>query len=326
VSPQARTRTLVGAAAAVSAALVVGIALLQAEDGESSGEGGTGRPPPLELGILVRDDDLARSLRAAERLYDSGRREEARLRFEDLLREHPGSVEAAVGAAVASWPEGTVRRLEGVVAENPASGVARLHLGLALFADGSAGAAADEWRQAERSDPDSPAALRAEDLLHPEVAPGRPPFVWPVGRQAGLAGLSPARQLVELERRAEAGGAEDWLRYGIGLQRAGRRVSAERAFARAAERSPGDLGAQVAAAVGRFDKDDPSQMFSRLGPLSQRNPRAGVIRYHLGLGLTWIGAVDEAERQLRLAIDAEPEGFYGREAERLLSRLEAARS
>jgi hypothetical protein len=203
-------------------------------------------------------------------------------------------VEAAVGAGVASWPEGTVRRLEGVVAENPASGVARLHLGLALFADGSAGAAADEWRQVERSDPDSPAALRAEDLLHPDVAPGRPPFVWPVGRQAGLAGLSPARQLAELERRAEAGGAEDWLRYGIGLQRAGRPVSAERAFARAAERSPRDLDAQVAAAVGRFDKDDPSRMFSRLGPLSQRNPRAGVIRYHLGLGLTWIGAVDEA--------------------------------
>jgi tetratricopeptide (TPR) repeat protein len=326
MSPRSRTRLLVGVAAVVSAVLVVGVTVLQVEDGEGAGEAGAERAPPLELGIVVRDDALARSLRAAEELYDAGRREAARRRFEELLAEHPNSTEAAVGAAIASWPEGTLRRLQGLVAERPSSGVARLHLGLALLADGREAAAADEWRQVGARDADSPAALRAEDLLHPEAAPGRPPFVWPLARQPGLAGLSPARQLAELERRAQAGGAGDWLRYGIALQRVGRPVSARRAFARAVELAPDDLDAQVAAAVGRFDKDDPSQMFSRLGPLSQRNPRAAVVRYHLGLGLTWIGAVEEARRQLRLAAEAEPQGFYGREAERLLSRIEGAGS
>lgn len=322
MSPPTRTRVLVGVAAALSAALVVGVTVLQAGDGESQDETPARRPPPLELGVLVRNDSLARSLRAAETLYDEGRRGAASRRFEELLREHPDSIEAAVGAAVASWPAGARRRLESVVAEHPASGVARLHLGLVLFTDGREAAAAEAWRQAEARDPDSPAALRAEDLLHPEAAPGRPPFIWPTGRQPGLAGVSPARQLATLRSRARAGGADDWLRYGIALQRVGRPVSARRAFDRAAELDPDDLDAQVAAAVGRFEKNNPSGMFSRLGPLAQRNPRSAAVRFHLGLGLTWIGAVDEAKRQLRLAVESQPRGFYGRQAERLLSRLE----
>ena len=319
VSPHARTRVLVAAAAAVSAAVVVGVTVLQTEDG-SAGEPGAALPaPPLELGLLARDDPETRALREAESLFDDGERSSARQRFEEILADDPGSVEAAVGQAIAAWPDGTVERLGRLVDEKPESGVARLHLGLALLASGEAEAAASELREAQRRDPDSPAALRAEDLLHPEMAPGRPPFVAPFPERPELEGLPPDRQLVELERRAEAGGAADWLLLGTAYQRAGRPVSASDAFVRAAELEPENLAARVAAAVGRFDKDDPSETFSRLGPLARDHPRAGVVRYHLGLGLSWLGSLEEAKRQLRQARG----GFYGREAERLLSRLEA---
>lgn len=324
MSQRTRARVLAGLAAAASAALVVGVTVLQAGDGGSS-EPEAAQPerpsPPLELGLLVRDDAEARALREAETLLEEGDRDEALARFEELLADDPESVEAAVGAAIAAWPDATVERLEQVVGTSPESGVAHLHLGFALLAGGDAEGAAVAWREAKRRDPDSPAAVRADDVLHPQFAPGRPPFVAPLEAPPELAGLSPEEQLEELERQAQGGSVEEWLAYGIGLQRVGRPVSAREAFERAADADPNSLPARVAAALGRFDKDDPSQAFSRLGPLADSD-EDGVVRYHLGLALSWIGQVEEATRQLRLARNADPDGFYGREADRLLDRLE----
>jgi tetratricopeptide (TPR) repeat protein len=214
-----------------------------------------------------------------------------------------------------------VSRLDSLAAGEPASSLVLFHLGLAQLASGDREAAVASWKEAERVDPDSPAALRAEDVLHPEFAPGRPPFVAPLDAPPELEGLSPEEQLAELERLARNGGVEERLRYGIALQRVGRPVSAREAFASALEADARSLPARVAAALGRFDKDDPSQAFSRLGPLADSD-EDGVVRYHLGLALSWIGQVEEAQRQLRLARDADPDGFYGREAARLLERLE----
>jgi tetratricopeptide (TPR) repeat protein len=236
------------------------------------------------------------------------------------LRSNPSSLEAAVGAAVAAWPAGTVERLRDLAAEHPDSALVRLHLGLALYAEGKAKEAEAEWRQAQSRDPDTPAAVRAEDLLHPDMAPGRPFFFPATAAGPDLEGLSAAEQLEELERRADGGGVEDLLLYGVALQRIGRPISAQKAFDRALAREPENLDAQVAAAVARFDKDAPERAFSRLGPLARDHPRAGVARFHLGLLLLWIRAVDEARRQLELAV--ETRGFYAREARELLVRLE----
>lgn len=322
-----RARVLVGLAAAAAAALVVGVTVLQAEDESSAPETAAEEPapPPLELGLALRDDPQAEALRDAEQVLEEGDREAARARFEELLAEDPGSVEAAVGTAIAAWPDGTLSRLEQLAADHPASGVVLFHLGLARLASGDRGAAVESWEEAERADPDSPAALRAEDALHPEFAPGRPPFVAPIEAPAELEGLSPEEQVAELARQAEAGGVEEKLAYGIALQRVGRPVSAREAFADAAAADPANLPARVAAALGRFDKDDPSQAFSRLGPLADAD-EGGVVRYHLGLALSWIGQVEEAKRQLRLAREEAQGGFYGREAERLLDRLEDVES
>jgi tetratricopeptide (TPR) repeat protein len=322
---KSRARVLVGLAAAAAAAVVVGVAVLQGGGDEAPAATTEAAPPapPLELGLLARSDEEAEALREAERLVDEGDRAGGRARFEEILAESPDSVEAAVGAAIAAWPEGTVERLEALAAEYPSSGVARLHLGLALLASGDEEGARVAWQEAGRVEPDSPAALRAEDLLHPQFAPGHPPFVAPLGAPPGLDGLSPEEQLDELERQAAAGGIDERLVYGIALQRVGRPVSARAAFESALEADPDSLAAEVAVAVGRFDKDDPSQAFSRLGPLADEDEN-GVVRYHLGLALSWLGQVDEAIRQLEMARRADPEGFYGREAERLLDRLEDA--
>jgi tetratricopeptide (TPR) repeat protein len=316
VSPRTRVRLLVGAIALAAAAVAVAGGLLL--DGE---EPRAGEPPPLELGVLPSEDPRARALVAAERAYEQGRIAEARRRFETILGSSPSSLEAAVGAAVAAWPDATVERLRQLADDHPDSGVVRLHLGLALHAEGKTEEAESQWREAEERDPDTPAALRAEDLLHPDMAPGRPFFFPSVLPEPALEeGLTPAEQLAQLERRAESGDVDDLVAYGVALQRVGRPVSARAAFEQALARAPESLEAQVAAAVGRFDKDAPEEAFSRLGPLARDHPRAGVVRFHLGLLLLWIRAVDEARRQLELA--AETRGFYGREARKLLARLE----
>jgi tetratricopeptide (TPR) repeat protein len=327
VSRKARVRLVVGAVALAAAGIAVAGGLFL--DGEEPAaretrplqEPAAREPPPLELGPFDAESPQARDLAAAERAYEQGRIAEARRRFEAVLGSDPSSVEAAVGAAIASWPDATVERLRELAVEHPNSALVRLHLGLALYAQRDMDEAESEWRQAEEREPDSPAALRAEDLLHPNMAPGRPLFVArETSRPALPADLTVAEQLAELKRRAQSGDAEDLLAYGAALQRVGRPISARAAFEDAVASDPKSLDAQVAAAVARFDKDAPEEAFSRLGALTRDHPRAGVVRYHLTLLLLWIRAVDEARRQLELT--AESKGLYAREARRLLARLE----
>jgi tetratricopeptide (TPR) repeat protein len=330
MSPRARAVAVVAAVAALAAGVTVAGALLQGGDtgGEVHGRTDTSEPaapepPALELAVLDRDDADARALREAERLYEEGERDEAQRRFEALAERDPASVEAAVGAAVAAWPDETVERLEEIVEREPESGVARLNLGLALLAEGDVDAARTQWREAERRDPDTAAALRADDLLNPDSPPGRPQLVLE-SFPRDLARLAVERRLERLETRAASGDARDWLLLGSALADAGRRLSAGRAFDRAVELDPASLEAHVGAALARFDKDDPSDAFSRLGPLAARNPDSAIVRFHLGLALLWLPDVEEARNQLTHARTVDPAGFYGRQAARVLDTLAEA--
>jgi tetratricopeptide (TPR) repeat protein len=271
---------------------------------------------------VLRDDAEARALRRAERAYDRGDRPAARQQFTALLEQHPESLQAAVGAAITAWPTATVSRLRQLAAEHPRSSLVQLHLGLALYASGDDRGAAAAWRRALEVEPDTPSAVRAEDLLHPEMAPGRPFFYPSFGPRLDLGG-APASQLDTLRRVAARGGVRDKILYGVALQRVGRFVSAREAFAAARASAPQSLDAQVADAVGRFTKAAPADSFSRLGPLAEAHPRSPVVRFHLGLLLLWLREVKEARRQLQRAADADRGGFYGKEARALLSRLEA---
>jgi len=322
VSARTRIRLIVGLLALVAAAVVAGVALIGR--GDSSPER---KPPALELSVILGDDAEAQALRAAERAYDSGRTEEARSQFAAVLRDHPDSVEAAVGAAIAAWPDGTLERLRQLEASHPRSALVALHLGLSLYADGEQEEAAAAWRKAVEVEPDSQSAVRAGDLLHPDMAPGLPSFFTTLRAPEGLAGKPAQEQLDALEQAARDGGdADDWILYGTALQRVGKPLSARAAFDRALDLAPERLDAKVAAAVGRFDKGDPSAAFSRLGPLARDNPDSALVRFHLGVLLLWIRDVKDARTQLEKAAATRPESLYSREAKSLLSRLEDIRT
>ena len=310
--------------AALAAVVVAGAAVLSAEDvptRETATRVGKPRQgaPSLVLDLGVRDDAEARDLRQAAGLHNAGRLEEAGR----LFARHD-SLEAKVGAAFAGWPgsngSASLDRVEQLGALYPRSALAQLHLGLARFWAGEAGAI-EAWREAREVEPDTLYAVRANDLLHPEFAPGLPVFVAAAKPPRELEGKRPAAQLEALREAAALGRLDAMLLYGTALQRLGRPVSAQRVYDQAARAHPDDPEALAASAVGRYTKERPAGAFSRLGPLTRRFPGAATVRFHLGLLLLWQRDVAEAKRQLRLAAAAEPRSRLAREAERYLEAL-----
>jgi tetratricopeptide (TPR) repeat protein len=317
VSPRARTSIIVAAIALLAAAAVAAAAVLSAEEIETDPAAESQpkpRPgsPPLELSFGIRDDNEARELCRAVQLYDAGRRAQAGRIFSRF-----DSLEAKLGAAFAAWPR-TEDRVEQLGALYPRSALVQLHLGLARLWAG-AGDAGGAWREARDVEPDTPYAVWADDLIHPELAPGLP-LCTPSFRYR-IDGESPAAQLNKLRASRTARGL---LVYGIALQRLGRPLSARRAFADALRLAPNDVDALVADAVGRYEKSDPAGAFSRLGPLTRRFPGSASVRFHLGVLLLWQGDLREAKRQLRLAQAAEPGRGIAREAGRYRQELEKA--
>jgi tetratricopeptide (TPR) repeat protein len=316
VSARARTALVVAALAGLAAVAVATAAVLSADEVEGPGEAAQAQPregvPPLALSLGLRDDAEAKELRRAADLYEAGKREQAGRIFARF-----DSLEAKLGAAFAAWP-GSEDRVEQLGALYPRSALVQLHLGLARFWAGTGGALT-AWREARDAEPDTPYAVRADDLIHPELAPGLPVFTPSFPYR--VEGETPAAQLAALEADRSVRGR---LLYGIALQRLGKPLSARRAFAAALRLEPDGVDPLVADAVGRYAKSDPSAAFSRLGPLSQRFPRSASVRFHLGVLLLWQGDVEEARRQLRLAVEAEPGSRLAREAQRYLDEVAQA--
>ena len=200
--------------------------------------------------------------------------------------------------ALDAWPAGTVRRLRILAEQHPRSALVRLELGVALAFSGRDADARAAWLAAEQAQPDSPSAVRAEDLRHPDTPPGRPPFV---------PSFTRPRTAVQTH-----------LARGVQLQAALRPVSAAREFAAAARLAPDDPEALVAEAVGRYSKEAPARAFSRLGPLSQRFPHAQTVRFHLGLLLIYLNELSAARRELRLARAEGAGTLLGKRAQILL--------
>jgi Flp pilus assembly protein TadD len=318
MSPRTRVALLVAVlAAAAAGATVAATVLIWGGDSHAARQVGLrpGAPPFLLDELGVRIDPEAERLRRAERLYGRGDRTAA-----GRLLAGDQSLGARIGAALARWPRATITELDALAHAYPRSAFVRLHLGLALAWARRDAEARRAWRAAEQVGPDSPSGVRAESLLHPELAPGLPVFV-PSFNPASNFPDSPQAQLAGLARAARRPSWRDKLLYGVALQRLERPVSAERQYAAAARLAPNEPEARAAAAVGLFDKERPALAFSRLGPLTQTFPRAQTVRFHLGLLLLWIGQVQKAKEELRLARAEGPKTVLGSQANALLSRL-----
>jgi tetratricopeptide (TPR) repeat protein len=323
MSPRARIIVIAVAAACLAAGGTVALAVIT-----SNGKGGKENQPvplagapPLALDLGVRTDPEARALRRADRLLKKRRAAAARIfaRYD--------SPAAEIGAAIATWPDDSLSKIERLAGEQPKDSLVLLHLGYANLWAGKSEQADAAWRRAASAQPDTMSAQRADDALHPGFPPGEPLFVPSFEPPARLANLSPPRQLELLATDASRPNARAKLLYGLALQRLGRRLSAQRQYEDAARVAPNDPETKVAAALGRFDKSNPSAAFSRLGPLTRRYPRAATVRFHLGLMLLWMaraqpGALAEGRRQLRLAAKEQPGSPLAREAKRLLAGLE----
>jgi len=79
----------------------------------------------------------------------------------------------------------------------------------------------------------------------------------------------------------------------------------------------------VAAAVGLFSKAKPELAFSRFGPLIRPYPRSQSVRFHLGELLIWIGRLQKARQELRLAVAEGRTTPLGTTAREFLARLPA---
>jgi hypothetical protein len=276
--------------------------------------------PPLWRAVGVRTDAAARDLAKAQTLYTRGDTAAAAA----LFAKHD-SLEAKVGLALARWPDESLARLEQLAKLYPDLAVVQLHLGLArLWAN--AGDPVSAWQAALEAEPDTPYAIVAGNLLHPDLPRGLPAFIPSFSAPPSVTALPPVRQLEALRANATRGGLRDQLLYGVGLQRVGRPVSAARVFDRTARRYPHEIEALVAAAVGAFDKDAPAGAFGKLGPLSARYPDETTVRFHLGVLLLWTGRIKPAERQFRLAMRSQPASPLAREAARYLATIKAAQS
>ena len=321
MSARTRVLTIAGLAAALAVAAIVGATLLQSRSaGDGTAAGGSvtkprGRAAAL-LDLGVRDDAEARALSRAAALYRNGRRQQAGRIF---ARYH--SLPAQIGAAFAAWPDGGLDTLKQLVASHPRSALAELHLGWAYYWSGRNADAVRAWGQAVKVEPDSSAAVSASDVLHPSFPPGLPYIVTTLQPPPGVASLPAAQELRALQRAAARPDANAKLLYGVALWNLRRPLSAEREFRAAVALAPNDPMALTAAAVGAFSKARPVLAFSQLGPLTGTFPRAGVVRFHLGVLLLWTRELAKARKQLQLAVSLDPRSPYAAQAKRLLSAL-----
>jgi len=208
---------------------------------------------------------------------------------------------SAVRAAFAAWPRRTLVDLEVLATRYPRDPVVQFNYGSVLFCAGYTDDAVQAYRAAKQSGRDTQYRITADNLLHPQFFDQGYPIFEPTSR-------------------------DPLLIRGNLLQREGHQVSAERLYARAARLHPNDPEALTAAAVGRFDEDDLNASFSRLGPLARRFPRSQTVRYHLGLLLVWIGDAKQGIAEFRIVRRLGPDTTLGREAARLLERVQSTGS
>lgn len=329
--------------AIAAAVVVVGLALLAARDDVAEttsaaavAEPLAGRPPiviPPEEG---RPADPAERVEWAETLAQREPGPESALRLAAALveAERPAEAEAILAAAVESAPEEgapaaglalvryddadpdpAIDELRRLVAEFPEDAFVRFSLGEALLWAGRRAEGEAELRRLRDAAPEDFYGVAADDLIHPGMLSGYPPFI--------AAGGPPDTDLEALATAAAArpDDADAQIAYAAALLAAGRRAEAREAFDAAQIADPGSLEAQVGTVMASFRKDDTASAFRSLGPLVRDNPEAASPRLHLALVLLWLRQNEPARAELRQIVENSEPGPLRTAAERLLQSL-----
>lgn len=205
---------------------------------------------------------------------------------------------AAVRAAMTEPTRQAAKALEPLAQADPGDPVVQYNYAAALYCGGYFNEATTAFEQAKKAGPDTWYRVQADLLLHPQFftkAGTYPPFTYT--------------------------GHDPLLVAGMVQQRQFHQVSAEKLWAKAAKEEPSSDVAQVAAAVGRFDMDDLTASFSRLGPLTRRFPKSQSVRFHLGLLLAWTGQRQQAVTEFRKAVALGAHTELGRESRAFLDGL-----
>ncbi len=317
VSPRTRVLTIVAVAACAAVAATVGSTLLQSRGQGTTAPGEVTKPQPghplVFLDFGVRGDPEAKQLTRAANLLNDGKVADAAAIFG---RYH--SVQAQIGLAFARWPAGGLDDLKRLVNLHPASPTVQFHLGMAYYWSGRVADAARTWEGVAARYPDSPESVEAQNFLYPKFKSGLPLILTTVGEPSAPSLAEQLRIVAHAARRPDASAK---LRYGLALWQLWRPVSAERQFAAAARLAPNDPVIRTAAAVATFTKRAPVRAFGRLGPLTAAFPHAAVVRFHLGLLLSWTAQPAKALKEFRIAIADEPKSVYAKEARAIVAAL-----
>jgi tetratricopeptide (TPR) repeat protein len=286
---------------------------------ETLGRTGEARRTAVEDATRARPDDVDAWLALAAVDLELERRQEAATALQRAGSLAPDDPRVEAALITLSYdptqPELAISELAALVDRAPDSSLARFQLGVAQLWAGHAGDAERTLvAMREQADDDFYRAA-ADDLLHPEIAPGYPPFFTSFDPDEG--------DIARLEAIAgeRANDAKAQLQLGAALQAAGRRNDAAEAYARALTLAPASVEAQVARAMNAFDKDDPAgSTFAILGPLVRDNPDVASARFHLGVALLWLRDTERARAELRQVERDAPGSRLARLAKALADR------
>jgi len=212
----------------------------------------------------------------------------------------PSQNVAAVRSALARPPKTAAEVLEPLSQQFPNDPVVQFNFATALFCAGFEADAEQAYRQAKKAGYNTYYEMQADAILHPQYFQPQGGLPYPIFQPQSHDTL---------------------LIQGVLMQRRGKQHSAEALYARAARLQPGNDEAQVAAAVGRFNEDNLSASFSRLGPLVQRFPHSQSVRFHLGLLLAWTGQRAQAVTEFQFARSLNPRSTLGKQSSAFLSGL-----
>jgi tetratricopeptide (TPR) repeat protein len=330
------------AAAAVLAAVVVGLAAIAGGDpAEEAGPAVASEPLPGRPAIVVeplpgmpadpservtwaerlaaRDPGAETALRLAAAQLGADDPEAARATLEAALADDPDDLRLRSARALADYdaadPVPVLVRLDGIVAEDPELAFPRFTHGVALLWAGRRAEGESQLRTVRDAAPESFLGVAADDLLHPAMPSGYPPFI-----------TASEPRAADLEAAAEAAAANPadavaQVEHAAALVAAGRRAEAVRAFDAALAVDPGLVEARVGRIVAGFRKDEPEVAFGQLGPLVRDHPGDPSPRVHLGLLLLWLRDPETARAQFRQVAETAPGTRLGRAAGEFLQAL-----